>query len=177
MLDCMSSTFLYWLTVAEFVLVELPLAAVAYGAVSNAFYITPTTSLIWRILAFAINLVAWVAICWIFYPKMSLSKSARTRGDALEKVHTAYFVVPMLVHLLIVLLWIAHRVQFAGLSPLNFSTNIDAFHVLRSIETVSLVLFTLVLSFCFYDTRHRALHMMIVKTPRSAQPPQQTQQN
>jgi len=173
----MSSTFLYWLAVAEFVLVEFPLAIVAFGAVSNAFYITPTTALIWRILAFLINLIAWTVISWFFYPKMHSSKSARTRGDALEKVHTAYFVVPMLVHLLLVLLWIAHRVQFAGLSPLNFVTNIDAFHVLRSIETVALILFTTVLSFCFYDTRHRALHLMVVKTHTGQQAQQQQTQH
>jgi len=81
------------------------------------------------------------------------------------------------VHLLVVLLWIAHRVQFVGLSPLNFFTNIDAFHVLRSIETVSLILFTTVLSFCFYDARHRALHLMIVKPHHGQQQQQQPQQN
>lgn len=173
----MSSTFLHWVAVGEMVLVELPLAVVAFGAVSNAFYISPLHSLVWRIIAFLLNLIAWLVVCFYFYPKMSASKAQLTRGDALDKVHYAYFFIPIMAHLLMVALWISHRVQFAGLSPLNFFTNIDAFHVLRSIETIGLILFITIASFWFYDKRHRALRMLIVKpaSHNSSSPPQQQQ--
>lgn len=146
---------------AELIVVEIPLGVVAWGAVANLFYISSLAALIWRIVAFAINFLAWIVLVYFVDPETSHTSSARTRGDAYERAHNAYFVVPMLAHVLVVTLWIAFRSQFAGLSPLSFFVNIDAFGVFRSIELVGLFLFVAILGFWFYESRHSRLHVRI----------------
>lgn len=158
-----------WFVMAEFVVVELPLAVVSWAAVTNVFYISPGVALVWRILATFINLLAWLALVYLIDPETNdCAATARTRGSALSKAHTAYFVVPLLTNLLMVALWIPHRVQFSGFSPLNFTTNIDAFHVLRSIETVGLLLFVVILNFWFYEARILRLHVRITKSSKKS---------
>lgn len=160
-----------WLVFAEMVLVEFPLAIVAWGAVTNLFYISPTTALVWRIVAFIIDLIAWLVLVYIGDPEAAYAGgTARTRGSAPERTQNAYFIVPLCVHLLIISLWIPHTIQFSGLTPLNFFTNIDAFGVLRTIETIGLLLFGSIVAFWFYESRHTRLYIRISqgKSARSA---------
>lgn len=159
-----------WLTIAELVVVELPLAIVAWGATTNTFYISSAASLVWRIIAFLINAIAWAIIVYIADPLVGGERSARTRGAALSRAQNLYFAVPALVHLFIITLWIAFRVQFAGLSPLSFFVNIDAFAVLRSIELISLLMFTVILGFWFFESRHSRLHVRITQITEQKKP-------
>ena len=152
-----------WLIVAEMAIVEAPLGIVAWGAVANLFYISSLTALIWRIIAFFINFIAWIVLVYFVDPETTRVPGARSRGDAYERTHTAYFLVPMLVHFVVITLWIAYRSQFAGLSPLSFTVNTDAFLVFRSIEEVGLLLFIGILSFWFSESRPTRLHVRISK--------------
>lgn len=159
----MNTVLWWWLTIAELVIVEIPLGVVAWGATTNAFYISSLASLWWRIIAFVINAIAWGIVVYFVDPETIGERAIRSRGAAMARAQSFYFAIPALVHLLIVTLWIAFRVQFAGLTPLNFFVNIDAFQVLRSIELVSLVMFALILAFWFFDSRHTRLHVRITQ--------------
>lgn len=157
----MNTLLWWWLVMAELVVVEIPLGVVAWGAVANLFYISSLAALIWRIVAFLINFLAWIVLVYFVDPETAHASTARSRGDAYERAHNAYFVVPMLVHVLVVTLWIAFRSQFAGLSPLSFFVNLDAFGVFRSVEIVGLFLFVAIMGFWFYESRHARLHVRI----------------
>ena len=69
----------------EMVLVELPLAVVAFGAVSNVSTFRRCIRLFGQSSPVLLNLIAWLVVCFYFYPKMSASKAQLTRGDALDK--------------------------------------------------------------------------------------------
>lgn len=157
----MTSILWWWLTVAALVVVEVPLAIVAWGATSNAFYIAPVTALVWRIIAFLVNAVAWGIVVYFVDPETAGERGIRSRGAALSRAQSLYFAVPALAHLFIITLWIAYQVQFAGLSPLSFSVNIDAFHVLRSVELLGIAAFAIILGYWFFDSRHARLHVRI----------------
>jgi len=156
-----------WLILAELILVELPLFIVDYGAVTDLFYVSSLVLLVWRIVAFVIDALAWGVLVYFSDAETSAATTVRNRGNAWMRSQVGYFIVPMLVHLLVIAHWIPFRIKFAGLSPLDFYTNLPAFEVQRSIQLVSEALFALVLAFWYFDGRHKRLHTRITFLQRA----------
>jgi len=143
-----------WLVWAELLAIELPLAIVAFLALADITYITSTAALVWRGVAFGVNLLAWFVLVYFVDPATSgRAGTARTRGTAPARVHNGYFIVPTLAHLVLLAHWIAFRSKFAGLSPLTFFVNVDAFAVFRSIELLGELAFALILVYWLVESR------------------------
>ena len=153
-----------WMEWVELIFVELPLAVVAFGAVSNLFYISPLAALVWRSIAFSLNLCAWCILVWFVDGETSgRGGTARTRGASIARAQRGYFLVPLLLHLLLLGFWIAYRTQFADLAPLDFVTNADAFAVLRDIEALGMVAFIVIVLYWIFEARHTRLHIRITQ--------------
>ena len=155
---------------AEMVIVQLPLFIVAMLAVLDVSYVAPGASLTWRSIALGVDLLAWLALVYVYDSGSvcATNQSAQSRGSAPVNVHVGYFFVPLLANLALVVSWITHRVKFAGLAPLNFTTNTDAFLVQRSIEQFSVVFFFFVAAFWFHEPRNTALRIRIMQRSKSA---------
>lgn len=164
--------FWSWLIVAEMIIVELPLFLVDFAAVTDWFYVSSMVLLIWRIIALVIDAAIWgILIYRVDRETVSAIGTMRTRGGAWTRSQIGYFIVPALVHLLIIVHWIPFRLKFHGLSPLSFTVNVDAFHVARSIHIIGEVLFaSLVAAFWYYEGKHMRLHYRITLLQQKAPP-------
>ena len=157
-------TGLIW---ADMVLVQVPLFIVAYAAVADLFYVSSLALLWWRAIVFVLEALAWAVLCYYVDPQTRAGgDSARARASAVARSQMGYFLVPALVNALLVALLVPERLQFADLWPLSFLENAAPFHVMRSIQIISLVSFLLIVGFWYQESRHTRLHVRISQVQR-----------
>ena len=157
-----SSTDIWaWLAFAELV-VEIGLGvAIAFMAVLDVYYLSPTIELILQAVLFGLNLLFWLIL--LFSAPSSPAPSVKQRGNSVLRQYSIYFLLATAAHAVLLVGWIVHLVKFAGLTPLNFTTNLAAFHVRRALDLLGFLFASLLLLFSIYDMRHSHLRCQIAQ--------------
>jgi len=151
-----------WLIIAEMVLVEFPLFVVDFSAVTDLFYVSTLVLLIWRIVALVIDGIAWGALVYFADRETNGPTTMRTRGNSWMRSQIGFFIIPLLIHAVMIVALIIHRAKFGGLAPLSFTVNFPAFEVQRSVQLLGAALFAaVVVPYWYNDGKHRRVHQRI----------------
>jgi len=151
------------------ILLQFPLFVAAFAAVTDLFYVSSLSLLWWRAFILLADLAAWIILCFFSDPETAVAGgSARSRAIAVTRSQMGYFLVPTLLNAVIIAMLIPQRIKFADLWPLTFVDNVAAFAVLRSIQTVSVLAFLLLVGFWYSESRHARLHIRISKLIESS---------